>query len=102
MFSPLSIATLCHYIERCVAERPLGVFNLGSREGMSKADFALAFAAFTGLPTTNLQRSSIRTHTFAARRPTDMRMQCERFEARMGLKLPCLIDEIELLAYEYL
>jgi dTDP-4-dehydrorhamnose reductase len=102
MFSPLAISTLCDCIERSIVEQPLGVFNLGSRDGMSKADFAFAFAAATGLPTTNLVRGNASAvATLAARRPTDMRMQCERFEGRMGLKLPRLIDEIQVLAHDY-
>lgn len=103
MFSPLFIGTLCDCIERSIFERPLGVFNLGSRDGMSKADFAFAFATATSLPTTNLVRGNISDFdTLVARRPTDMRMRCERFEGRMGLKLPRLIDEIQVLAHDYL
>lgn len=101
-FSPLATITLCNCIERVILERPLGVFNLGSRDGMSKADFAFAFAVATGLPTTNLIRGNARDiGTLVARRPTDMRMQCDQFEARMNLKLPKLIDEIKVLSYDY-
>jgi dTDP-4-dehydrorhamnose reductase len=102
IFSPLAISRLCDCIERCIVEKPLGIFNLGSRDGMSKADFAFAFAAALGLETTNLKRvnaSSI--SALVARRPTDMRMNSERFERRMGLNMPCLIDEIELIAHDY-
>jgi len=103
MFSPLAIDTLCDCIERSIIERPLGIFNLGSRDGMSKADFALAFAEATSLPTTNVVLSKASAFaTLTARRPTDMRMQCDRFEDRMGLKLPRLIDEIQRLAHDYL
>jgi len=102
MFSPLAISTLCDCIERCIAERPFGVFNLGSRDGMSKADFAFAFAAALGLETTNLKRVNSRSNsTFAAQRPTDMRMNSGRYEAYMGIKLPSLIDEVSRLADEY-
>jgi dTDP-4-dehydrorhamnose reductase len=102
MFSPLAIGTLCAFIERCIVERPIGVFNLGSREGMSKADFASAFASAIGLPTMNMARCSVSAiATLAARRPTDMRMKCEKFESRMKLKLPRLIDEIHVLANDY-
>jgi len=102
MFSPLAIGTLCDSIESCIVKRPLGVFNLGSHDGMSKADFAFAFADATGLSTTNIVRNaSSAIGTLAARRPTDMRMQCDRFEDRMGLRLPRLIDEIQVLANDY-
>lgn len=102
MFSPLAINSLCDCIERSIVERPEGVFNLGSREGMSKADFAFKFAVAVGLPTNALVRSKASAiATLAARRPTDMRMQCEKFERRMGLRLPKLIDEIQGLAQDY-
>jgi dTDP-4-dehydrorhamnose reductase len=102
MFSPLAILTLCGCIERVIVERPLGLFNVGSRNGMSKADFAYAFADAAGLPTTNLVRAnSSAVAKLAARRPIDMRMHSEWFESRMGVKLPSLFDEIQSVAYEY-
>ena len=102
MFSPLYLGTLCDYIELTVVKRPLGVFNLGSSNGSSKADFAFAFAAVTGLPTTNLVRGKVSTgDKLIAPRPKDMRMRCELFERRMGLKIPSLIDEIQRLAHDY-
>ena len=102
MFSPVAISTLCDCIERCIAEKPFGVFNLGSRDGMSKADFAFAFAAALGLETTNLKRVNSRSNsTLAAHRPTDMRMNSGRYEAFMGINLPSLIDEVSCLADEY-
>jgi dTDP-4-dehydrorhamnose reductase len=102
MFSPLALGSLCDCIERAIFYRPLGVFNLGSRDGMSKADFAFAFADAKGLPTSKLVRGNIRAvASMAARRPTDMRMKCEKLELSMRLRLPRLIDEIQTLAQDY-
>lgn len=102
MFSPLAIRTLCDCIERCIVKQPVGVFNLGSGDGMSKADFAFAFADAIDLSTTNLVRnSSSAASALAARRPTDMRMRCDKFEDRMKIKLPRLLDEIHVLADDY-
>jgi dTDP-4-dehydrorhamnose reductase len=103
MFSPLAISTLCECIERCISSKSLGIFNLGSRDGMSKADFAVAFAAALGLKTINLDRVSVNSiSTLVAHRPTDMRMNCGRFEACMGIKLPLMIDEVCRIADEYM
>ena len=103
MFSPLAISTLCDCIERCIVDKPLGVFNLGSQDGMSKADFAFAFAAALGLKTTNFVRDNFKSNsTLVANRPADMRMNSGRYEACMGIRLPSLIDEVSRLAYEYL
>ena len=102
IFSPLAINTLCDCIERSVVERPNGVFNLGSRYGMSKADFAFAFATALGFQTNNLRRVNASSRLkMVARRPADMRMNSERFERLMGLKLPRLEHEINLIAQDY-
>ncbi|MDA0694130.1 MAG: SDR family oxidoreductase [Proteobacteria bacterium] len=102
LFSPLAVHTLCDLVERSVVEKPLGIFNLGSRDGMSKADLAFAFADAAGLRPTSLMRTSASSvATLVARRPKDMRMNCQRFEGLMGLKLPQLIDEIGLIANDY-
>lgn len=102
MFSPLSTKTLCYWVKRCVDERPIGTFNLGSVDGMSKADFALGFAASLGLEATNLIPASAGMGSkHIARRPNDMRMNSQRFEERMGVSLPRFIDEIEIIADNY-
>jgi dTDP-4-dehydrorhamnose reductase len=102
LFSPLSIDALCGLITRCLAQRPVGVFNLGSHDGMSKADFAFAFAAAAGLPTPAMQRSrSGDMARLKARRPTDMRMDLRRIEQTLGLRLPRLIDEINSTGVQY-
>ena len=100
-FSPLSMDTLCTMIERVVRERPAGVYNLGSREGMSKADFAFAFARGLGLPGQLMTRASVQRAVLKAWRPTDMRMNCAKFETTLGVALPRLEDEIEFATKDY-
>lgn len=101
-FSPLSIDTLCGMIERVAAARPNGIFNLGSREGMSKADFAFAFAKALSLPVQGMTRVKVRdAGTAKAWRPAGMQMDCARLELALGLALPRLEDEIESAAKDY-
>ena len=106
LFSPLAIDTLALAIGRVVARRPAGVFNLGSRSGgvggISKADFAFAFAAAAGLPTLSMTRSlSTTMTTLKAYRPKDMRMDSSRFERTLDLRLPELTDEIQRMGMLY-
>jgi dTDP-4-dehydrorhamnose reductase len=102
MFSPLAISSLCQYIEYCCRVKPIGVFNLGSHGGMSKADFAYAFASTLGISTMNLRRVSICSQTFLrAKRPSDMRMNSKHFEECTHIKLPSLKNEIEKVAHDY-
>lgn len=101
-FNPLSMNTLSTMIDQALVLKPIGVFNLGSRGAMSKADFAFAFAEEVGLPT----RDMIRTRSDQGRvprtyRPKDMRMACLKFEEAFQVQLPALEDEIKLVAVQY-
>jgi dTDP-4-dehydrorhamnose reductase len=100
-FSPLSMATLSTMIGYSARLRPAGVFNLGSRDGLSKADFAFTFAGLLGLPEKLMTRVSIRSAELKAWRPRDMRMNSSQLERTLGVVLPRLVDEIEIAAKDY-
>lgn len=101
-FSPLSMSTLVEMIDLVVEKRPIGVFNLGSHNGMTKADFDFAFAEHLKLPTEFMTRIDTNQATFLkAYRPKDMRMDCSKFETALRVKLPDLKDEIRSVAGEY-
>jgi dTDP-4-dehydrorhamnose reductase len=101
-FSPLSMHTLVKMIERVIENRPVGVFNLGSRGGMSKADFDFLLANKISLSTATMSRvKSDQADFLKAYRPKDMRMDCTLFEKTFGIKLPYLVDEIDIIASEY-
>jgi dTDP-4-dehydrorhamnose reductase len=102
LFSPVSISTLCSVIKEVVRQRPVGVFNIGSSEGMSKADFDFAFADQVGLPVKYMSRIEASAAKFLrARRPLDMRMDSSKLEGELGIKFPSLLDEIRKVAKEY-
>jgi dTDP-4-dehydrorhamnose reductase len=101
-FSPLSMVTLAEIIDLVLERKPIGTFNLGSHNGMSKADFNYYFSDCLGLPTNNMTR--IKSHEaifLKTYRPKDMRMNCAKFENLLQVQLPSLMDEIKLVAGEY-
>ena len=101
-FSPLSISTLNEIIYEVLRVKPTGVYNLGSRDGLSKSDFDFAFAELLGLPSiymTPIESSSAKF--LKATRPKNMLMDVSKFEARMNLRLPTLLEEIQKVADEY-
>jgi len=101
-FSPLSITTLIEMIELVVQKKPVGIYNLGSHDGMSKADFDFAFAESLNLPTNTMTRiTSSQAKFLKTIRPKDMRMDSSKFENMLGLKLPRLSDMMHQLAEEY-
>lgn len=101
-FSPLHMETLARIVVECIKQKPLGLFNLGSRDGMSKASFAFAFAKHLGLSTKCLTPTPSENVEFLkAYRPKDMRIRCDRFTRAMGITPPTFADEIKLLAKQY-
>lgn len=102
LFSPLSMETLTDILELIIRDKPAGVFNLGSHEGMSKADFAFAFADALDYPADTMTRTSTDKATFLdAYRPGDMRMDCTKLEHALCVKLPYLKDEITRVSEDY-
>ncbi len=101
LFSPLAIGTLVEYLQLAVERRERGVFNLGSREGLSKADFAYRFAEALGKPTDRLQRGDSSSVKLLAYRPKDMRMDSARFERVFGVTTPTLMQQIASLGAAY-
>jgi dTDP-4-dehydrorhamnose reductase len=94
-FSPLSISTLIKLIEIVISRRPNGVFNVGSRQGMSKGDFAFAIAKRMQLDTHSMSRGLSSSLNLMAYRPKDMRMDSSFFETTLALRLPTLQNEID-------
>ena len=103
LFNPISIYNLCKMIELTVGQKVVGTFNLGSNEGMSKADFAFHFAKNLNLSTSNMKRTEITDAKFLnAYRPRNMIMNLNKFENTFNVKLPKLSEEIKYVAKEYL
>jgi len=94
-FSPLSMQSLYEIILSLLSLRPQGIYNLGSRDGLSKSDFAILFASRLNIDISHATILSIDDVDFlCAYRPKDMRMNVSKIEDRLNLTLPTLKDEI--------
>jgi len=100
-FSPLSINTLCDIISICMTKRISGVFNVGSKKGMSKEFFLRNFLELAGLGNVKYQSVAVDDIGFETRRPKDMRMNVSSFEKAFSYELPNLINEVASVANEY-
>ncbi|WP_436550085.1 SDR family oxidoreductase [Janthinobacterium sp. LB3P118] len=101
LFSPLSLGTLVSLIEQVLARSIQGVFNVGSREGLSKADFAFTLAQQLNLSSANMRRGNSSSSPLTAYRPKDMRLDVAKFEAAIGMPMPILQKEIYSVCKEY-
>lgn len=100
-FSPLTLQRLVELAELVIVKRLQGVFNLGSKYGMSKADFAFTLAETLCLPTQNIRRGTSDTVKLTAYRPKDMCMDSIKFESVFGVELPTLKEEIQFMKGAY-
>lgn len=97
LFSPLHMATLASLLVDCVKEGLRGVYNLGSRGGMSKLEFGLAVARRLGLSTASVTPGDAVHVPGRAPRPADLRLVVERIEGALGRVMPTLNQEISKL-----
>ncbi|PML04868.1 hypothetical protein BCT86_14500 [Vibrio breoganii] len=100
-FSPLSIDTLCTIIELSLRKRLPGIYNVGSKEGMSKQEFLLEFLQKSGIQKFKYKSVNVESMNFSVKRPKDMRMDVTLFENKFEYILPTLTDEIESVANDY-
>lgn len=101
-FSPLSTRSVLKFIEQVPKQQPVGVFNLGSREGMSKCDFMLQFARAAGLDARLIVAGqSVASAAIKAYRPKNMCMNNSKFERALGIEMPTLMVELETVARTY-
>ena len=103
LFSPLSMTSLSKSIAHVIWQPVSGVFNLGTNNGMSKADFSFAFAEAMSLPSESMSRTTTDKVDFLKTyRPKDMRMDNTAFEVAFQKRLPTLAEEIQLVYEEYM
>jgi len=102
-FSPLSMSSLSAMIALVIDKEIVGTYNLGSRQGLSKADFAFEFANALDLNTDHMTRAKIENIDFVKTyRPKDMRLDVTKFEQALKVVLPTLQQEILKVSKEYL
>jgi len=101
-FSPLSMTTLSEVVLKILEVKPKGIFNLGSRDGLSKSDFASLFAQKLNLEVHNAIVTSIDDATFIkSYRPKDMRMSVSKIENYLDIIVPTLEEEIDKTIGDY-
>ncbi len=100
-FNPLSIENLCSIISHIIIKKfHKGTYNLGSRNFLSKAEFAKIFIGLIKKDYKNYEEINF-NQSFPAKRSLDMTMNIKKFEKKFKYKLPNLLNEIKKEAKNY-
>lgn len=100
-FSPLHITSLCKVIECVMLYKKTGVYNVGTIDGITKADLVIKLAELLKLNVSKISQISVKNFNFVAKRPFDMRMKVNKFERIYNYNLPTIDNEIDKLKFDY-
>lgn len=97
IFNPLSLSSICEIIKCLIVSKKFlkwGIYNLGSKNSLSKASFAIKVAEYLNLKNKNykLVNSSM---IFKIKRPKNMSMDVSKFEKNFKIKMKTLTYEIK-------
>ena len=94
-FSPLRFITICRILKTIIQNNfdTSGIYNLGSKNGLSKLNFSLFFLKYLKIKNKNFKIASV-NKVLKTKRSKNMLMNVEKFENTFKIKLPNLISEI--------
>lgn len=102
IFSPLYIKTLCKYINTVVRKKNYGIYNLGSKNSISKYNFSIMLCKKLKLNKNLIKKTIYNTNLSRAKRPLKMSLNINKFEKIFNVKLPSIQNEIRLTVKDYL
>ena len=96
-FSPILMSTLSQILRELIERNIFGIYNLGSRNGMSKANFAREIANHYNLEIVNTISQNAEYIRGRVKRSLDLRLDVSLLEKVLGYNMRTLKEEIKLL-----
>ncbi len=93
-FSPVHIKTLILIIDSVIEKNIIGTYNIASRNGMSKKDFAIEFARSCGYYDFNYLTMSSAKDYSRVNRAMDSRLSPKKIEKKLNFRFLTLREEI--------
>lgn len=94
-FNPVHISTLGFIIEMIINNPKYGIFNVGSKNGISKYNFGRILNELKGCKNKKIIAIKYKVSENLINRPYDMRTNVSRFEKAYNLNLPQIKAEIK-------
>ncbi len=101
-FNPLHTSTLCGEIFKIINIQKTGIYNLGTKDFISKSELAYSLSNHLSLDSSLLNHcKSSDIKIFKAKRNSDMTMNIQKYTEEFNFEIPCIHDEILKTANEY-
>ena len=103
-FNPIRIDSIVKFISSIIINKKYsynGIYNLGSRDGISKSDFALSFAKKARVINYNYKFIKV-NELLKVKRSNNMFMNINKFEKKFKIRLPLIKNEIKNEVKKYL
>ena len=92
-FNPLTFDQIAKLIRLVIINKKNGIYNIGTKNGLSKADLSIIIAKKLNKEKfVNICKSE---NFFKIKRSKDMRMNCQKFEKEFQIKMPEIEEYIE-------
>ena len=100
-FSPVHISYLAKIIKIAMDKKYKGIFNLGSKTGISKYEFIKKLTKNLNINNPNVKVISVDEFNFKAKRPKDMTLNSSKFEEKFHINVPTIDETLELVVKDY-
>jgi len=100
-FSPLEISSLSKIILQIIKKRKPGIYNLGTKDSISKSRFLRRIAKKLNLNRKNLKDINLNKVKKIVKRPKDMRLNVNLFEKTFKIQLPKINEVINKICSNY-
>ena len=101
IFSPLNVYDLSLIIEKIINKPIFGLYHCASSDSISKYDFGKKMAEIFHLPDSNINRVSVDSVNFEAKRPKNMALNIDKIKLELEYDFPSVMDTIQLMKYQY-
>jgi len=91
-YSPIYVSDFAVIIEKCLDVHLQGLYHAAGGTDCSKWEFADALADIFHLSKKNIKRCKFADATFKVRRSPNMRLNSQKLEAKLNMKIPTLIE----------
>lgn len=100
-FSPLNVYDLSRIIEKILKVPISGLYHCASSDSISKYDFGKEMAKIFHLSDLNINRVSVDSVEFKAKRPKNMALNIKKVSLALEYDFPSAIDAIKSMKHQY-